>query len=491
MSVFALILIVLAIGLVGFVLGRRKGAALPDAPGAKIHSRPVYHGSYVFSWAVVPAFLLMAAWLAISPIVVFSTVERRIEADTQSASASLCRSLVRTLGQGIRALPADEQVGLDTAGISQIKPLFERRGIPLPGGATDAMVPIAVEKNHMEDVSRLAMTGAVLVVSVVGLFLSLSRIAVRLRARNKVERIVKVFLILCSSIAILTTVGIVCSMLFESIDFFSRISPSSFFFGTVWEPRFAAAGSQAAGQFGIIPLLAGTLYIAFVAMLFAVPVGLFAAIYMAEYASSRVRSIVKPLLEVLAGIPTIVYGFFALITVGPFLRDISADINGLLTGNLTGFIQAQSILTAGLVMGIMLIPFVSSLSDDIITAVPRSLRDGSMGLGATPSETVKKVVLPAALPGIVSALLLTASRAIGETMIVVLAAGIAANITLNPFEAMTTVTVKIVSQLTGDLDFTSPQSLVAFALGITLFVMTLILNIIALAIVRKYREQYD
>jgi phosphate transport system permease protein len=226
-------------------------------------------------------------------------------------------------------------------------------------------------------------------------------------------------------------------------------------------------------------------------MLFAVPVGLFAAIYMAEYASSRVRSVVKPLLELLAGIPTIVYGFFALITVGPFLRDISADINGLLTGNYAGFIQAQSILTAGLVMGIMLIPFVSSLSDDIITAVPRSLRDGSMGLGATPSETVKKVVLPAALPGIVSALLLTASRAIGETMIVVLAAGIAANITLNPFEAMTTVTVKIVSQLTGDLDFTSPQSLVAFALGITLFVLTLILNIIALAIVRKYREQYD
>ncbi|WP_427024139.1 phosphate ABC transporter permease subunit PstC [Aureimonas ureilytica] len=491
MSVFALILIVLAIGVAGYVLGRRKGAALPDAPNAKVHSRPTYHGAYVFCWATVPAFLLMALWLAISPAVIFATVESRLESDTQSASISLGRSLVRSLGQGIRALPADEQRGLENAGIAQLQPLFERRSIPLPGGATDAMVPIAIEKNRMEDTSRLAMTVVVIVLALGGLFLSQSRIAVRLRARNKVEQVVKVFLVVCSSIAILTTVGIVCSMLFESIDFFQRISPADFFFGTVWEPRFAAAGSQAAGQFGIIPLLAGTLYIAFVAMVFAVPVGLFAAIYMAEYASSRVRSIVKPLLEVLAGIPTIVYGFFALITVGPFLRDISADINGLLTGDYTGFIQAQSILTAGLVMGIMLIPFVSSLSDDIITAVPRSLRDGSMGLGATPSETVKRVVLPAALPGIVSALLLTASRAIGETMIVVLAAGIAANITLNPFEAMTTVTVKIVSQLTGDLDFTSPQSLVAFALGITLFVMTLILNIIALAIVRKYREQYD
>ncbi|WP_026358778.1 phosphate ABC transporter permease subunit PstC [Aureimonas ureilytica] len=491
MSVFALILIVLAIGVAGYVLGRRKGAALPDAPNAKVHSRPTYHGAYVFCWATVPAFLLMALWLAISPAVIFATVESRLESDTQSASISLGRSLVRSLGQGIRALPAEEQRGLENAGIAQLQPLFERRSIPLPGGATDAMVPIAVEKNRMEDTSSIAMTVVIVALALGGLFLSQSRIAVRLRARNKVEQVVKVFLVVCSSIAILTTVGIVCSMLFESIDFFQRISPADFFFGTVWEPRFAAAGSEAAGQFGIIPLLAGTLYIAFVAMVFAVPVGLFAAIYMAEYASSRVRSIVKPLLEVLAGIPTIVYGFFALITVGPFLRDISADINGLLTGDYTGFIQAQSILTAGLVMGIMLIPFVSSLSDDIITAVPRSLRDGSMGLGATPSETVKRVVLPAALPGIVSALLLTASRAIGETMIVVLAAGIAANITLNPFEAMTTVTVKIVSQLTGDLDFTSPQSLVAFALGITLFVMTLILNIIALAIVRKYREQYD
>ena len=226
-------------------------------------------------------------------------------------------------------------------------------------------------------------------------------------------------------------------------------------------------------------------------MAVAVPIGLYAAIYMAEYASNRLRSVVKPLLEVLAGIPTIVYGFFALITVGPFLRDISVQISGIATGNATAFIQAQSVLTAGFVMGIMLIPFVSSLSDDIITAVPRAMRDGSLGLGATRSETVRRVIFPAALPGIVGALLLTASRAIGETMIVVLAAGVAARLTINPFEPMTTITVKIVNQLTGDLEFTSPQTLVAFALGITLFVITLGLNFYALYIVRKYREQYE
>jgi len=276
-------------------------------------------------------------------------------------------------------------------------------------------------------------------------------------------------------------------MLFETIHFFQSVSPANFFFGTVWDPRFAAAGSGGAeGQFGLIPLLAGTLYIAFVAMLFAVPIGLMAAIYMAEYATPRMRSVVKPLLEVLAGIPTIVYGFFALVTIGPFLRDLSAAIAGG-----ASFIQAQSVLTAGFVMGIMLIPYVSSLSDDIITAVPHAMRDGSLGLGATRSETIKRVVLPAALPGIVGALLLTASRAIGETMIVVMAAGVAARLTWNPFESMTTITVKIVNQLTGDLEFTSPQTLVAFALGMTLFILTLIMNIFALYIVRKYREQYE
>ncbi|MBB3933956.1 phosphate ABC transporter permease subunit PstC [Aureimonas phyllosphaerae] len=492
MSILAIVLTVLALGAVGFVAARRRSAAVAAASTDKLHSRSIYHGVYAAMATTIPALLLMAIWLAVSPVVVTSLVVVPDATATETNLAPTLRaSLVRSIGEGIRLLPPEERENLDQINVADLRPLLARRGIPVPTEATDSMIRQALERNRLEDTSRLAMTVLVLAVAVAGLVFALRRVAVRLRARNQVERVVKSFLVLCSSIAILTTVGIVCSMLFESIDFFSRVPPSSFFFGTVWEPRFAAAGSTATGQFGLIPLLLGTLYIAFVAMLFAVPVGLFAAIYMAEYASNRVRSVVKPLLEVLAGIPTIVYGFFALITVGPFLRDLSADINGLLTGDYSSFIQAQSILTAGLVMGIMLIPFVSSLSDDIITAVPRSLRDGSLGLGATPSETVKKVVLPAALPGIVSALLLTASRAIGETMIVVLAAGIAANITANPFEAMTTVTIKIVSQLTGDLDFTSPQSLVAFALGITLFAITLVLNVIALAIVRKYREQYD
>jgi len=323
--------------------------------------------------------------------------------------------------------------------------------------------------------------------AVMGLFWGWRNVTLAAHARNLVERMIKGGLVAAAIVAIAVTIGIVFSLLMQTLQFFQYVSLSDFLFGTVWDPRFAAAGdTQAAGQFGLLPLLAGTAYIALVAMAFAVPIGLYAAIYMAEYASPRTRAIIKPLLEILAGIPTIVYGFFALLVVGPLLRDVSIALAGG-----SGFIAAQSVLTAGLVMGIMLIPFVSSLSDDIITAVPNALRDGSLGLGATKSETIKKVILPAALPGIVGALLLTASRAIGETMIVVLAAGVAANLSLNPFEAMTTITVKIVNQLTGDLEFNSPQTLVAFALGMSLFLLTLIINIFALYIVRKYREQYE
>ena len=288
-----------------------------------------------------------------------------------------------------------------------------------------------------------------------------------------------------SLVAILTTAGIVLSMFFETLRFFDSVPLSNFFFGTVWDPRFSAAGSDSStqGQFGLLPLLWGTIFISLIALMVAVPIGLFSAIYMSEYASQRLRFSAKPLLEILAGIPTIVYGFFALVTFGPFLRDLGASIGVS--------ISATSALSAGCIMGVMLIPFVSSLADDILTAVPQSLRDGSYGLGATKSETIKRVVLPAALPGIIGAVLLAASRAIGETMIVVLAAGIAANLTLNPFEPVTTITVKIVSQLTGDLEFNSPQTLVAFALGLTLFAVTLVLNIFALHVVRKYKEQYD
>ncbi len=322
-------------------------------------------------------------------------------------------------------------------------------------------------------------TLVVLGLGITGFVLSLIGIKKEARARTYAERWIMSLLIFSSSIAIMTTVGIVFSMLFETFNFFGQYDWRDFFFSTTWSPNF-----RGNSDLGIIPLLWGTLYVSFIALLFAVPIGLFAAIYLSEYASPRFRSIAKPLIEILAGIPTIVYGLFALITVGPLLRDYFAEPMGL--GQ-----SASSVMTAGLVMGVMLIPFVSSLSDDIINAVPQAMRDGSLGIGATPSETIRQVVIPAALPGIVGAILLAASRAIGETMIVVLGAGAAARLSLNPFEAMTTVTVKIVSQLTGDTDFASPETLVAFALGLTLFVITLGLNVIALIIVRKYREQYE
>ena len=320
---------------------------------------------------------------------------------------------------------------------------------------------------------------AILIVAFIGFAGSLFKITPDYRARTHAESWIKLILIAASVIAILTTVGIVFSMVFEARNFFSQYDWKDFFLSAEWSPNFRGNSSL-----GILPLLWGTLYISFIALIFAVPIGLFAAIYLSEYASRRMRSIAKPAIEILAGIPTIVYGLFALITVGPFLRDYFAAPMGF--GD-----SASSVMTAGLVMGVMLIPFVSSLSDDIINAVPQTMRDGSLGLGATKSETIRQVVIPAALPGIVGAILLAASRAIGETMIVVLGAGAAARLSLNPFEAMTTVTVKIVSQLTGDTDFASPETLVAFALGMTLFVITLCLNVLALMIVRKYREQYE
>ncbi|MBU2358622.1 phosphate ABC transporter permease subunit PstC [Loktanella sp. M215] len=320
---------------------------------------------------------------------------------------------------------------------------------------------------------------AIMALALAGVILSVLKVSNTFRARTASETWIKVLLIGASTIAILTTIGIVFSMLFETVSFFQQYPWQKFFFSTNWSPNF-----RGNSDLGILPLLWGTLYISFIALAFAVPTGLFAAIYLSEYASPRVRGIAKPAIEILAGIPTIVYGLFALTTVGPFLRDYFAQPMGF--GD-----SASSVMTAGLVMGIMLIPFVSSLSDDIINAVPQAMRDGSLGLGATKSETIRQVVVPAALPGIVGAVLLAASRAIGETMIVVLGAGAAARISLNPFEAMTTVTVKIVSQLTGDTDFASPETLVAFALGLTLFVITLGLNVLALFIVRRYREQYE
>jgi len=306
-----------------------------------------------------------------------------------------------------------------------------------------------------------------------------------LRARNRVERVVRWFLIAASSIAIFTTVGIVLSVLFEAIRFFQKVPMTEFLFGLNWSPQTAIRADQvgSSGSFGAVPLFTGTLLITGIAMVVAVPVGLMTAIYLAEYSSSRVRGIAKPLLEVLAGIPTVVYGFFAALTVAPWVRRAGESV-GL-------EVASESALAAGLVMGIMIIPLVSSLADDAINSVPTAMRDGALGLGSTRSETMTKVILPAALPGIVGGILLAVSRAIGETMIVVMAAGLAANLTANPFEAVTTVTVQIVTLLVGDQEFDSAKTLAAFALGLMLFVVTLFLNEIGLSVVRKYREQYD
>jgi len=305
------------------------------------------------------------------------------------------------------------------------------------------------------------------------------------KMRKTVEALVKVILVLSSTVAILTTVGIVASLLFESMRFFSAVPVTDFLFGLKWSPQTAIRPDQvgSSGAFGAVPLFAGTMLISAIAMFVATPIGLFAAVFLAEYASPRARSLIKPALEILAGIPTVVYGFFAALMVAPWLRG---------AGESAGFeVSSESALAAGLVMGVMIIPLISSLSDDVITAVPGTLREGSLGLGATKSETIRQVILPAALPGIMGGLLLAASRAIGETMIVVMAAGLSANLTANPFQAVTTVTVQIVTLLTGDQEFDSPKTLAAFALGLMLFVTTLMLNVIALAIVKKFREQYE
>ena len=495
MSISLLILVVFALGIIGFVLSGKRAVTI-EKMGKKMHSRPYYYGWWTFLLTVVPAVLFLFLWQLGSTIYLEAHASSRLTdiiKSGESLNHNLALSTVDSLGHAFSVARTDiADLDRDNSFSSsltyeKIRSDMAKKGIMLPSEGADSLIPVAVEWYKGATKSHFYCLTITLAISIVGLFCGIHGVGEKKRARNKVEKMVFAGLVIASIVAILATIGIFFSMLFQTISFFKVVPLSNFFFGTVWDPRFSASGSAGAvGQFGLLPLLAGTLYIALVSMIFAVPVGLFAAIYMSEYASRRVRAIIKPLLEVLAGIPTIVYGFFALVTVGPFLRDLSIAIAG---GQ--GFIMSQSVLTAGLVMGIMLIPFVSSLSDDIISAVPQALRDGSYGLGATQSETIKKVVLPAALPGIVGAVLLTASRAIGETMIVVLAAGVAANLTLNPFEAMTTMTVKIVNQLTGDLEFNSPQTLVAFALGMTLFVLTLLMNVFALYVVRKYREQYE
>ncbi|RWR33190.1 phosphate ABC transporter permease subunit PstC [Sinirhodobacter populi] len=486
MSIGLLSLIVIVLAVAGYFAGRRLAVSKVAGDIRKLHSLPSYYGQTVFLFTAVPALLFLAAWLLIQPLLIESRVSAMLNvADVpDGSSVSLMMTDVRRIANGIDLMLA--KGGLNSADIAamrtdltDVRGRLAEVGVALGTNVTPAVFAAGKAYHDLSGTSRMMMTVGVLALALAGFVYAISRIQPEFRARNVTEAFVKVLLIGASCIAILTTVGIVLSLVFETIHFFRIYPAQDFFFSLTWNPKFGGGS-----DLGIWPLIWGTLYISLIALLVSVPVGIFAAIFLAEYASKKVRAVAKPLIEILAGIPTIVYGLFALITVGPMLRDYFAQPMGF--GS-----SSSSVMTAGVVMGLMLIPFVSSLSDDIINAVPQSLRDGSYGLGATQSETIKQVILPAALPGIVGAVLLAASRAIGETMIVVMGAGAAAKMSLNPFEAMTTVTVKIVSQLTGDTEFASPETLVAFALGLTLFVFTLGLNIVALVIVRKYREQYE
>ncbi|QSE44741.1 phosphate ABC transporter permease subunit PstC [Acinetobacter johnsonii] len=439
-------------------LSQSRNLAGKGNNSAKLHSRPGYYGALVALWCGIPAFLILIVWNIVEPNVlnhvVLNHVPAQVAATLDAASTDVLINRVEAIASGF--------------GVTDTPAAYE--------------LAAAEQLAKFQSIGTFAKIAVVICVALAGLVAAKKRIATQFRARNQVEKTINVALALCSGVAILTTIGIVMSMFSEAMRFFQFVSPLDFFFGTVWDPGFSTSGN-AEGSYGLLPLLWGTLMVSGIALLVAVPVGLMIAIYLAEYASSGFRSWAKPTIEVLAGIPTIVYGVFALMIIGPFFK---------MLGETVGIeINTTSALTAGFVMGIMIIPFVSSLSDDIITQVPRALRDGSLGLGATKSETIRQVVLPAALPGITGAFLLAVSRAVGETMIVVLAAGNSPLLHGNPFEAVSTVTVTIVKQLTGDTDFASPQALVAFALGLTLFVITLGLNIIALYIVRKYREQYD
>ncbi|TXJ03816.1 MAG: phosphate ABC transporter permease subunit PstC [Acinetobacter sp.] len=455
-----LIGVLLAFVAIAYQIGLSKSRNLAGKGNnsAALHSRPVYYGALVALWCGIPAFLILIVWNLVEPSVlqqiIFNNVPTAVSSSLDAAGRDVLIDRVQAIASGFGL--TDQPTAYEVAAAQQLA--------------------------KFQTIGSFAKLAVVISAALAGLVWAKRYVSQQYRARNQVEMAINVGLILCSGVAILTTIGIVLSMLTEALNFFKFVSPVDFFFGTEWNPGFSTSGN-AEGSYGILPLLWGTFMVSGIALLVAVPIGLMIAIYLAEYASSNLRAWAKPTIEVLAGIPTIVYGVFAMMVIGPFFKMLgeSVGVN----------INATSALTAGFVMGIMIIPFVSSLSDDIITQVPRSLRDGSLGLGATKSETIRQVVLPAALPGITGAFLLAVSRAVGETMIVVLAAGNSPLLHANPLEAVSTVTVTIVKQLTGDTDFASPQALVAFALGLTLFVITLGLNIIALYIVRKYREQYE
>lgn len=454
------LLIVIAIAAAAGLFARNRAARLRGG-AIRINSLPNYHGLYVALWAAVPALLFLAIWAPVQSGLIDQAVLSS-PAGQQLPDFDLARETI--LAEAREIASGDRQVGFN-AESSELAPVYA--GASMRYNAVGGAVAILI-----------ALAGAIL---------SMRRIKVDFRARNGVERWAMALLVSASLIAILTTLGIVLSLLFESLRFFQMVSPVEFLFGTSWSPQTAIRADQAgsSGAFGSIPLFWGTAFIgAIIAMIVAIPLGLMCAIFLTQYAPHRLRAWLKPILEILAGVPTVVYGYFAALTVAPLVRDLGIAI-GISSAS------SESALAAGLVMGIMIIPFVSSMADDSIAAVPQAMRDGSLALGATSSETIKKVLLPAALPGVVGGVLLAVSRAIGETMIVVMAAGLAANLTINPFESVTTVTTQIVQLLTGDQEFDSAKTLAAFALGLALFIITLILNLIALRVVRKYREAYE
>lgn len=462
MTASTLLLFVALLSAAGFLLGRKRALGIADAHGGvrSLHSLPGHYGLYTAIWVAIPALILLFVWQSLEPAILSELVSRELPAEIQE-------------------LPP-ERVGLI---MNDVKNLVA--GNIVSGAVSPQISEAADHWRSLDNTFRWVRTLLIVGLAGLGFLFAWRLIHPELRARNRVERVVRGFLIACSTIAIFTTVGIVLSVLFESIRFFQYVPVTEFLFGLEWSPQTAIREDQVGGSgaFGAVPLFAGTLLIAGIAMLVAAPIGLMTAIYLSEYAPRAVRSVAKPLLEILAGIPTVVYGFFAALVVAPEIRGFGESL-GL-------SVASESALAAGLVMGVMIIPFVSSLSDDVINAVPQAMRDGAYALGATKSETTRQVIFPAALPGIVGGLLLAVSRAIGETMIVVMAAGLSANLTANPLQAVTTVTVQIVTLLVGDQEFDSPKTLAAFALGLVLFVVTLILNVIALTVVRKYREQYE
>ncbi|MFO1171718.1 MAG: phosphate ABC transporter permease subunit PstC [Hyphomicrobiaceae bacterium] len=447
-----------ALALIAYAAGSQRGAAL-RSDGRLVHSLPAYHGWFLASAVAVPMALVFVVWSAAAPKLIEARALASLPAAMQPADALQRATVLREIANVIEGNTA-----------AQPKPEIKT--------AAEAM-------QALRTASGWERLGLGLGLAALGYFWCRSQQSTRLRARTHVERLVLLALAASSAVAVLTTIGIVLSVLFESLRFFGKYPIQDFLFGLQWSPQIALREDQVgqSGAFGAVPLFAGTTLITLIAMTVAGPIGLLAAIYMSEYASKRLRAWAKPMLEILAGVPTVVFGFFGALTVAPLIRSLGGSI-GL-------DVASESALAAGLVMGVMIIPFVSSLSDDVINAVPQSLRDGSLAMGATKSETISRVVLPAALPGIVSAFMLAISRAVGETMIVVMAAGLAGNLTFNPLAAVTTITVQIKTLLVGDQEFDSVKTLSAFALGLVLFFFTLILNVIALRIVRRYREQYD